>query len=294
MILHRGTLGRKAPPAWEEWEAPPAKTPRRRLRLNFTLIEIAVIALIVGMLVGLVLPSGDYDYAHRFPSPGPNPGNGFAAVAGEYRQRAREGQSWVLSILPDGRYSFRWSGCCGVYYRESGSAKRVSGYLVLWPVKPIEPRMERVFLPLKWGRRSYLIPPENLQEFCDAIIRGDEPRNENAGHFYLLGLDDRVAGIPELPERWASYLRSNLLIGTIVEVVEGGRAKVDVGSADGIRVGSILVVQGRDLLSRQLRAVSVNEGSCEVEEVYPGAAEKPVEPGWKVVTAREAEARPNP
>ncbi|MGE3822186.1 MAG: hypothetical protein AB7I30_22460 [Isosphaeraceae bacterium] len=258
------------------------------------MIEIVVIVAFGGVFVGLALPSGDWDYTHRFPSPGPNSGNGFAAVAGEYLQGARLGRSWALSILPDGRYSFIWSGCCGVYYRESGSARQVSGHLVLWPVKPIEPQLERVFLPLKWGRRSYLIPPERLQEFCDAIIRGDEPRNEPAGDFFLIGSDDQVAGTPELPERWANYLRDNLVIGTVIEVVERGRAKVDVGSAEGVQVGSILTVQGHDRRSGKLRAVSVNDDSCEVEEVYPGEFEQPAELGWKVVMAREEKARPNP
>ena len=91
-----------------------------------------------------------------------------------------------------------------------------------------------------------------------------------------------------------NYLRDNLLVGTIIQVAESGRAKVDVGSAEGVHVGSILTVQGHDRLSRKLRAVSVNDDSCEVEEVYPSEFEKPVEPGSKVVTAREEKARSNP
>jgi hypothetical protein len=42
-----------------------------------------------------------------------------------------------------------------------------------------------------------------------------------------------------------------------------------------------------------LRTISLNERSCEVEEVYPGEFDNPVKPGWKLVTAREAEATPN-
>jgi len=34
----------------------------------------------------------------------------------------------------------------------------------------------------------------------------EEPRTEAAGQFYLLGLNDRVVGIPELPEQWTTYL----------------------------------------------------------------------------------------
>ena len=150
MITHRAAHWKKAAPVWDEFTAPLAKAPQRRFKLR--LVEIAVIVSMVGVLVALALPSGDWDYTHQFPSPGPNSGNGFADVAGEYHQGARRGRIWTLSILPDGRYSFIWSGCCGVYYRESGSAKRVGGYLMLSSVKPIEKRMERVLLPLKWAR----------------------------------------------------------------------------------------------------------------------------------------------
>jgi hypothetical protein len=294
VILHRLMFGEKVLTVWDEFEAAPAKAPWRLPRLKLSPIEIIVVTMIVGVLVGLALPSGDSDYTHRFPPPGPNPGNGFANVAGEYFQGIR-GRHWRLSILPDGRYSFIWSGCCGVYHRESGSVNRVSGHLVLSPLKPIKPRLERVFLPLKWGRRTYLIPPERLEDFCDAIIQGSEPSNDSAERFYVLGLELPVTGTPELPEQWATYLRKNLVIGTIVEVKEDGRAKIDAGSTEGIRVGTILTVQGRDVRgSRQLTIISVSRNSCVVEEVYPGESKKPLEEGWKVVTARETEASPSP
>jgi len=292
--LNRLMFGKKALTAWDEFEAEPAKTPWRLPRLKLSLIEFLVVMMIVGVLVSLALPSGDSDYTHRFPPPGPNPGSSFATVAGEYFQGVR-GRHWRLSILPDGRYSFIWSGCCGVYHRESGSVNRVSGHLVLSPLKPIQPRLERVFLPIKWGYRTYLIPPERLEDFCDAIIRGSEPGNDSAERFYVLGVELQVTGTPELPEQWATYLRKNLVIGTIVEVTEDGRAKINVGSTEGIRVDSILTVQGRDIRGRrQLKIMSLNKHSCDVEEVDPGESKKPLEAGWKVVTARETETSPSP
>jgi len=275
---------------WDDLEAPPAKTPRRFVRMQKpTLCEGIVIVMILVVLAGLVLPCGDQDTTHRYPEPVPNAGNGFAAVAGEYDQGASRGRYWRLSLLSDGRYSFVWSGCTGVHHRESGSVNRVEGHLVLWPIEPIEPRMKRVLLPVKWGRRSYLIPADRLREFCDAIIGGDEPRNSPAGQFYLIGFDQRVDGIPELPERWANHLKDNLVIGTIVGVREGGRARLDVGSSEGLRVGSMLTVRGGNRFgSRKLRAISVREGSCEVKEAAPGDFKEPIEVGWEVVAAREA------
>ena len=148
--------------------------------------------------------------------------------------------------------------------------------------------MDRVFLPVKWGSRSYLIPAERLQDFCDAIIRGDEPRDVPYGKFYVLGLDDRVSGTPQLPERWATYLRNNLVIGTIVEVAKEGRARIDLGSVDGIHVGSTLTVHWHNRrTNRQMRAGSVKEHSCEVQEINPSSQVGPVEAGWKVVAERK-------
>jgi hypothetical protein len=177
-------------------------------------------------------------------------------------------------------------GVCG---RESGFVKRVGDYLVLSPVEPFEPRMKRVLLPVKWGRRTYLIPPEELKKFSDAVIEGDEPRSEDAhGRFYMRGPDGRVGGTPELPEPWATYLRKNAVIGMIVEVGEGGRARIDLGSAHGINARSILTVQGREHLSgRQLKTVAVDARSCAVEHVYaPGDYGIPLEVGCTVVGAR--------
>jgi len=287
VIFGRIAPGKKAVSAWDDWGAPPAKSSWHPFpKWKPSLIEIATIAAIVGVLICLLIPTGDHDFAHRYPPPVPIAGNGFAAVAGESYQGDGRGWNLRLSILPDGRYSFVWSGCLGVYHRESGFVRDVGGYLALSPIKQIEPRMARVFAPLKWGRRTYLIPPESLQEFCDAIIAGDEPRENAHGRFYALGLDGRADGVPDLPSPWAAYLRENLVIGTIVEV-KGGRVKVDVGSSDGLRVDGVLTVQGRGRARRKLRVAAVDEHSCQAEEGDPGEFKNPLEVGWKVVAARE-------
>lgn len=190
--------------------APVAGESSRPSWLKLSFIDIVALAATVGVLAALATPPvGDHDFAHRFPPPGPHLGDGLADVAGEYRQGSSPARNWRLSILADGRYSFIWSGCLGVYHRESGFASRVDEDVVLSPIKPIDTPMERTFRPLRWGARSYLIPPQRMQEFCDSIIRGDEPRGEVAGRFYLLGNEDRVDGTPELPQEWAAYLREN-------------------------------------------------------------------------------------
>jgi hypothetical protein len=265
--------------------------------MRLSLLDVVVTAMIVGIVIAMSRPIGDHDYAHRFPPPPPNAGDGFADVAGEYRQGAL-GRFWTLKILPDGGYSFLWSGCQGVYHRESGAASRAGEDLVLSPLKPIGPPMERTFLPIRWGRRSYLIPTGEIQKFCDAIVRGDEPRFEIRGRFYLLGDEAPVSGVPELPEEWAAYLRENLVIGAITDVTATGRARADVGSEDGVRVGSILTARRREGLvdssEREFRTVLVNTNSCEIEPLYPEPRKRPIEPGWELIAKREPPASTGP
>ena len=228
-----------------------------RVRLN--VIELLVIFAIVGVLVALLIPSGDHDSSHRYPPAIPNTGGNPANIAGEYHQGASIGKSLSLSILPDGRYSFVWLTCTGVQHRESGYVRSTSGLYLLSPTKPIESGIERVFLPIRWGQRRYLIPPEKMQKFCDEIIAGAEPRNEYAGHFYLRFPSARADGIPDLPEKWASYLRERLIVGKIV-AVEKSRVRIDLGAKDGLREGDILNVQGRDQFRcRKLQVATVEE-----------------------------------
>jgi hypothetical protein len=83
------------------------------------------------------------------------------AVVGE-NQTSDEVDRRVLGVEADGFFNFG---------QGAGEVFELSA------VTPIVPRIPRVFLPVKWDRRTYLIPREKLEEFCDAIIKGDEPRN---------------------------------------------------------------------------------------------------------------------
>lgn len=43
-----------------------------------------------------------------------------------------------------------------------------------------------------------------------------------------------------------------------------------------------------------MKVVSLNDHTCEAEEVEPGEFEGPIKPGWKVVAAREPGEEPKP
>ena len=125
-----------------------------------TLLDILVIASIVGVLAGLLLPTGgDHDYRHRFPAPRPGSQGNLDAIAGEYYQGDGLGRNWRLALRDDAVYSFIWSGCLGVYERESGYVADADGLLTLTSAQPTEKKWPRQFYLVQWGTEGLSHPP---------------------------------------------------------------------------------------------------------------------------------------
>jgi hypothetical protein len=123
--------------------------------------------------------------------------------------------------------------------------------------------------------------------FCDAVVNGDEPRNEYTGEFWLRLPFARAEGRPVLPERWAGYLRENLASGKITEVTDAGLLRVSFGAAGGIQEGAILKVRpDRRHDDRWLRVVSVQDGCCTARECSTYVGDEPLKPGREVIAAR--------
>ena len=96
-------------------------------------------------------------------------------------------------------------------------------------------------------------------------------------------------GVPDLPEPWAAFLKQNLVLGKIVEVIDEDRLRIDLGSADGIEKGDVLAVQDRvDWRNpRYLRVQSVQERSCITTEADGEKQEQRLEAGRHVVMQRD-------
>jgi hypothetical protein len=215
------------------------------MRFKPTAIEWCVIVSIIGVLIALLLPGPDFDATHRYPAAIPTSESNLADLAGEYLIERKYGARH-LSILADGRYSAFHSACTGVGSRESGYVRRAGTSYVLSPATAREGLRERVFLAIRWESRCYLIPPDRMEEFCDVVISGDEPRDGGGGTFFLLAPREPVVGIPDLPEQWANYLKDNLVIARIIEVRDGGLVKIDAGKSNGVPTAhGVLAVQGR-------------------------------------------------
>ena len=135
-----------------------------------------------------------------------------AEVAGEYYFGDGLGVNCSLTVTQEGRFSFVWRGCLGVYDRNSGEAKVEAGHLILKPerrnVRGGSRGTATDFIPVRWGERLYLIPEEEGRKFCNQANRGGEPRNGPHGHFYLRrdDWDKKVTGLPSVPKEWEALL----------------------------------------------------------------------------------------
>jgi len=266
------------------------------MQLKLGLVDVCVIMMVIGLLAGLLMPGSDFDLKHRFPPTASHPSEDIPSIAGDYYYGDGRGTNLRLSIIPDGRYSLIRSGCTGVYYRESGYVRSADGSYELSPLGRAESQVERRLFLVRWQSRRYLVPSAKMEVFCEAIMKGDEPRYEATGHFYLAGQFERalfadpVVGLPELPQRWASYVRERVAIGRITDLEEPGVQRVSLGTTHGIREGSILTVRdGRRSYHRRLRVLSAKDDSCAAEECSPDRNDEPLEPGQEVIAEQVVE-----
>jgi hypothetical protein len=136
-----------------------------------------------------------------------------AAVIGSYYYGDGLGMNFSLVVKPEGRFSFVWRGCLGVYGTNEGSAKVVNDHLILTPEQPNESRgIKRIpteLIPVRWGERLYLVPNEAGKAFCFEVNKEREPRTNAHGDYYLREGDwgRKVTGLPNVPKEWESQLQ---------------------------------------------------------------------------------------
>jgi hypothetical protein len=130
----------------------------------------------------------------------------------------------------------------------------------------------RLYLyPVRWGRRVYLLRPDEVLGFCNAANLGLEPRPEEADGSFLVraimtaraaaGVErphlEAAHGLPRIPHDWDRYLLRSSLRGRVLEMTKSGRAWIDVGSRQGLHKGMrvMLAVEGSGLGSAPVEVI---------------------------------------
>jgi hypothetical protein len=184
--------------------------------------------------------------------------------AGEYYSGDGLGVSQTILVAPKAGYVFEWHGCLGLYDRNYGSVTEKGGRLTLSfafpnPRNGMKAAISVEMIPLRWGERHYLLPADDVADFCNKVHQGWEPRRGAYGLFFLRRSDrDKPAGTPgQLPPEFQEYLLPEAVEVTVTAVgptttrPEWGDHKVtpvtfDAGTKKGLRVGTELFVRDPD------------------------------------------------
>jgi len=131
-------------------------------------------------------------------------------------------------------------------------------------------RFKARLLPVRWGKRLYLIEDSNADSFIRDVIRGDEPRSSGDG-IHLLRVGDwkvRVSGRPEVPEDWKKVFPPDNFKTRVARQLAYHRAEIDAGSGHGLATGMLLTLYSSKYGATDLRVVSVTAGTAVIENAY--------------------------
>jgi len=194
-------------------------------------------------------------------------------IAGDYYFGDGLGVNCSLTVTAKGKFTFQWNGCLGTYDKNEGSASIKEGVLHIAPQKPNLRDGFRgtptEFYPVRWGARMYLIPTNDIVEFCSDFNQGSEPRHGNRRTVYYLRRSDGdkpVSGKPAVPEQWTKFFLDKPVRGKVTELVGKQEAWLDKGSADGLLAGMILTAQPHGkLMFDQVQVEAVEKDRCRIK-----------------------------
>lgn len=190
---------------------------------------------------------------------------GLEKIAGEYYLGDGLAANLTLVIKPTGRFTYHAAGCLRTYADTSAQALLRNGLLVLVSGKAESPDSGR-FLPVRWGGRLYLLEPERIIGFANAVNAGHEPRSKAQGVFYLRSGDwsKPVSGAPRLPAMYRNYLLAKPIEAGILRVSdEEETVELDAGRRRGLLPGMKLRARGFDDEKRETCKLTIVEAGEE-------------------------------
>lgn len=198
--------------------------------------------------------------------------------AGEYYFGDGLGVNVTLTLAPQSGFVFDWRGCLGLYDLNYGEVQFTNGTVRLLFKYPnrldgflgISPEL----IPVRWGKRHYLIDPHHVVDFTNAINAGTEQKLflGRSNRFLLRRGDEKepVAGRPGIPPEFLSYLltkpiKARILSVEKTQIADSDRVThvtVDAGSVDGLKKGMELYLRRPSRLYASAVVTSVNEHSA--------------------------------
>ena len=170
------------------------------------------------------------------------------------RRNGGWGHSVRLTLDADGTYEAQWKRGCWDGEREKGTFTMSEGlvWIELPDGKPHTMTEGTRYVPVKWGERRFLIPPDQLVEFRSDVLEGFD--SDNISGYGMescfrrtVDEDKPVSGVPVAPGRWQDYfygIIAKSIEATVTSVyTETGRygklhyVTIDQGTADGLRRG---------------------------------------------------------
>ena len=219
--------------------------------------------------------------------------------AGSYYDGDGLGMNVRLDLAPRSGFVFTWHGCLGLYDLNYGKVEETGGRVKLVFRFPNDQKglgIASELIPVLWGERHYLIPPDRVVDFTNAINAGFEPRNGLHGRFLLKDGDELKAarGKPKIPQEYSAYLLEHPIEAEISSVKESRvedseritNIVLNVGTAQGVKQGMEFWVYAPDRLYANARITDVgNAQSLATLEMFEADCKSHApSPGWKLST----------
>ncbi len=223
--------------------------------------------------------------------------------AGEYYSGDGLGVNISLLMAPEAGFLFEWHGCLGLYDRNYGPVTDHGDHISLGFTFNNDQKgfqgIAQKWTPIQWGERRYLIPSEEIVDFCNAVNSGSEPRNGARGLHLLRDGDENkdVTGFPLVPQKYQPYLLSEPIEATIISVgkfepksgtnkqdLKKSVATLNVGAEQGVFVGMELYVTKPDRLVVSVKVFRADAEQSHVLISEFGSHSPLPKKGWQLST----------
>lgn len=200
------------------------------------------------------------------------------------------GVNCSLELDPNQHFTFKWRGCLGEYDSNLGPWKLDGDIVVLKPEKPYKrvgfQGMSVRFVPVKWGKRHYLVDEYEMPGFCAAAARGEFPTRDNIhGQDYVkleggepLGTQDP----PLIPQRFKDFYEKGPIEAEVIRIDKTGNAVLDKGTVGRLKLGMLLAINEFGRID--LKVVSATPNQAMAQPLYYWNSDRPVKVGDRFTT----------